>query len=125
MTNILPMAQGVTKTDIPVPDDMLAGEMPLITGQGEIGNAAVAARTVLMVGSSGNAGKLVAYDGTPGAAVAIAAADLKASARGPIYEGGYFNHEWLIWPAGSTMDTYLERKTAFASGSTIKVGKVL
>jgi len=39
----------------------------------------------------------------------------------PYYCGGYFNHEALVWPAGTALDTYVERK-AFFTGTPIRVG---
>lgn len=123
MADYMPLAKGVTTTNLVQPPELMAGEAPLITGQGDIGSAAVEQFEVLMVGAGADAGKLVAWDGTAGAAVAIAATPIAAGKRGPVYEGGYFNHGILIWPA--TMDTYAERRTAFPDGHTIKIGRVL
>lgn len=122
----MPLAGGVETTQLKTPDELFAGDMPVVTGQGDIGSVAVTEFQVLMVGDEApNVGKLVAWDGTPGAAVAIAATAIGANRRGAIYEGGYFNHAMLGWPAGASADTYAERKAAFAPGGTIKIGRVL
>lgn len=125
MTNYMPMASGVTSTDIPGLKDLFAGDSEVVTGQAEIGSVATAALVVLMAGADANVGKLIPWDGTAGTAVAISAADQVVNTRGPIYQSGYFNHEALVWPAGASADTYAERKAAFPHGHTIKIGRVL
>lgn len=39
----------------------------------------------------------------------------------PYWDSGYFNHEALVWPTGTALDTYAERKSFF-TGTPIKVG---
>lgn len=41
----------------------------------------------------------------------------------PYFNAGKFNHAVLVWPAGTTLDTYAERR-AFCTG-TVKVGKII
>lgn len=120
----MPLAKTVTTTSLVTPPELMAGEAPLITGQGDIGSVAVEQFAVLMVGDTApDVGKLILWDGTAGAAVAIAATAIAANKRGPTYEGGYFNHEILVWPVAA--DTYAERKAAFPSGHDIKIGRLL
>lgn len=119
----MPLAGGVAVTNIPGLEDLFAGEMPVITDQGDIGSVAVTQFQVLMYGTAGDAGKLVAWDNTPGTAVAIAATAIAANQRGPIYAGGFFNHAKLGWPVAA--DTYAERRAAFARTGTIRIGKLL
>lgn len=124
MPNYMPLADGVDVTNIPVSVDLFAGEMPVVTDQGVIGSQALAQFQVLMYGASGDANKLVPWDNTPGTAVAIAATPLAANtALGPIYVGGFFNHQALVWPAAA--DTYAERRAAFSKDGTIRIGKLL
>lgn len=39
----------------------------------------------------------------------------------PYWDAGQFNHEALVWPTGTALDTYAERKSFF-TGTPIKVG---
>lgn len=42
----------------------------------------------------------------------------------PYYNAGKFNHEAVIWPAGTALDTYIERK-AFLTGTMLQVGHLI
>ena len=42
----------------------------------------------------------------------------------PYWNEGYFNHEALVWPAGTALDTYVERKSFF-TGTPIRVGHTI
>lgn len=42
----------------------------------------------------------------------------------PYWDQGKFNHEALVWPTGSSFDTYIERK-AFFTGTNIRVGHLI
>jgi hypothetical protein len=42
----------------------------------------------------------------------------------PYWNAGKFNHEAVIWPTGTALDTYLERK-AFLTGTMLMVGHLL
>lgn len=55
--------------------------------------------------------------------VVIAAVAAASGKQCPYYSGGYFNHAVLIWPAGATLDTYVERK-AWLVNRTIKIGHI-
>lgn len=118
------LAQGVTTEDLPAPFELFAGESDIVTDQGQAGAVALVQFAVL--GRITATGRLVALD--PAAvdgsavAVAIAAQPIAANAMGPIYTGGVFNHEALVWPAA--LDTLAERKAAF-DGSNIGVRKLL
>lgn len=46
-----------------------------------------------------------------------------ADVRAAIYTAGFFNHEALVWPAGATHDTLIERQAAFAR-TPVRIGSV-
>lgn len=101
--------------------DLYAGESDIVTGQAQMTDDEAAEQfTVLAMA----AGKLTAYTGT-GTAHAIAAQPIEAATPGvyvPIFTGGVFNHEALVWPAGT--NTLALRQQAFA-GTNIGVRQLL
>jgi hypothetical protein len=115
---------GTTETE-----QLYAGERAPVTTFGTLLTGVNYAKyTVLGKFTSGaNIGKLTtltpaATDGTQ-FAVAILAQPLNTISpagdrRAPIFEGGVFNHQVLVWPAA--IDTLLERVAAFA-GTDITV----
>lgn len=54
----------------------------------------------------------------------ITAQPVKAGQSTPYWNAGKFNHEAVIWPAGSALDSYNERK-AFLTGTMLMVGHLL
>ena len=42
----------------------------------------------------------------------------------PYWDAGKFNHEAINWPAGTALDTYVERK-AFMTGTMLRVGHTI
>lgn len=71
-------------------------------------------------------GQLVRFvPGTHAADQAVVVAQpVTAGQSTPYWMEGRFNHEALIWPAGTAFDTYLERK-AFFTGTILKVGHLI
>lgn len=57
------------------------------------------------------------------AQLVIVAQPVASGAQCPYFNAGKFNHAALVWPAGTTLDTYAER-LAFCTG-TVKVGKII
>jgi hypothetical protein len=55
-------------------------------------------------------------DGTiiPGYVVMQPVDSTAADAQGPCAIEGFFNHEALVWPTGTALDTYAERHAALA-----------
>lgn len=112
------------------PANLFAGSAPITTNRAEGGTSVnLAIYTVIAI----VANKIVQYapaasDGSQVAA-GILAAPLNTTASpgsfAPYYTGGDFNHEALVWPAGATMDTFAERRTAFSPTSMIKISSLV
>jgi hypothetical protein len=101
--------------------DLYAGESDIVTGQAQMTDAEGAQQFLVLAMV---AGRLTAYTGT-GLAHAIAAQPVNATTPGtwvPIFTGGVFNHEALVWPAGT--NTLALRQQAFA-GTNIGVRQLL
>lgn len=101
--------------------DLYAGESDIVTGQAQMKDDEGAVQFLVVSWSSG---RLTAYPGT-GTAHAVVAQPIDASTPGgwvPIFTGGIFNHEALVWPEG--FDTLAERQQAFA-GTNIGVRQLL
>jgi hypothetical protein len=98
------------------PDNLFAGSAEVVTTTLPLAaSTAIAARTVLALNTSGY---LVAYDDTAvdskatAVCISVEAAASSGSVREiPVYVGGCFNHEALVWPAGA--NTLAERRAAF------------
>ncbi|EOD5420373.1 head decoration protein [Vibrio parahaemolyticus] len=107
------------------PDDFLAGNEPLKTGRAFVAAGQTFARlTPLMLQQDSGAGEdtsvLVAWDGTPGLAVAVSAKAVEALAADtlvPYYKTGCFRLGFVQWPAGLTE---AEQRAAFI-GTPISV----
>lgn len=118
------LAAGISGTTFPEPFELFAGESDIVTDQGQasatpIVQFAVVARVTAT-------GRMVVWapaasDGSE-KAVGIAAQPAAANAHFPLYVGGVFNHEALVWPAAA--DTLAERKAAF-DGTNIGVRVLL
>lgn len=54
----------------------------------------------------------------------VAAQSAEIGEQCPYWNEGYFNHEALLWPAGTALDTYAERK-ALLIGANIRVGHLI
>lgn len=94
---------------------------------GAAGNSiALAESSTATTVSGGTLSDVDAIEGVPsGQAVAIAAQAVPSTTPGaylPVFVGGIFNHEALVWPDG--IGTLTERKAAFA-GSQIGVRQLL
>lgn len=115
------LAGGVTDLGRFDPFDLYGGESDIVTGQAQMtdGEGAVQFKVMALA-----AGRLTAYTGT-GTAHAIMAQPVNATTPGgwgPIFTGGVFNHEALVWPAGT--NTLALRQQAFA-GTNIGVRQLL
>ncbi len=125
-------AQGVTTYGAVDPSHFLyGGESDIVTNRGTFAaGQVIAIGTVLMQTAAG----YIIHDGTlaQGNAVAIAGDNINTSAsglnhtsntavEGPVWTGGQFNHEALIWPAA--LDTLGERRNAVA-GTNIGVHRL-
>lgn len=109
----------------------VAGNVVTLTANmvGTAGNAITLAEAVANVSFTLSGATLTganaAEDVPSGNAVAIAAQAVAAATPGswlPVYIGGAFNHEALVWPAG--MNTLAQRKLLFA-GTPIHVTQLL
>lgn len=99
-------------------DQLYAGDMPVIT------DAAVALADIdqFELCALTTTGVTPYVVGTHTVEQAVIAAEAAASGKQcPIFKGGYFNHEMIIWPSGTSLDTYAERK-AFFVNRAINVG---
>jgi len=107
---------------------LFAGDAEVVTEECVVDTGVHAKYTVM--GRITATGKVVQL--TPGAsdgsqiacgvltqAVDATAADVRAG----LYTGGFFNHEALVWPAGTTHDTLIERQAAFAR-TPIRIGAI-
>lgn len=109
------------------PAQLWAGEMPVITDHGTVASGVTIAKYQVVARVSGY---LVAHNpGGSGAVtipIGIAAQPVTAPSADtdiPIFVGGFFNHEMLVWHAST--DTLAERRAAFAELSTIRIGRLL
>lgn len=118
------LAKSLTVTDVPAPFELFAGDSEVVTDQGQAGGSNIAQFAVLGRITATNRWVVVAPAASDGSQIAraIAAQPIAANAMGPIYVGGIFNHEALIWPAA--WDLLSERKAAF-DGTPIGVRALL
>mgnify|MGYP001947998560 CR=1 FL=1 len=108
-------------SDVFTPTDLFGGEADIVTGTGTIAAGNTVAQYEVL-GQLTATGEYVPYNpaGEDGSqnAVAIANQAIDASAgavKGPIYLGGVFNPDALVWPEGATD---AQKATAF-SGTNI------
>ena len=109
-------------------DPLFAGDAEVVTEECVVDTGNLAKYTVLgRITATGKVVKLTpgASDGSQIAcgiltqAVNATAADVRAA----MYTAGFFNHNALVWPVGTTHDTLIERQAAFAS-TPIRIGAV-
>lgn len=67
--------------------------------------------------------KFVPGTHTADQAVVAAQPSLSVGANTPFFKDGCFNHEMIVWPAGTALDTYAERR-AFFGNRPLCVGKL-
>lgn len=117
------LAGGLTDEGDFFPFELFAGESDIVTSQGTAFTTALAQ---FLVVSRNSGGTLIAWDGTTvsgvGRPFAITAQPIAANGMGPIFVGGVFAHDALIWPPGVT--TLAARKAAF-DGTDILIGSIL
>jgi hypothetical protein len=108
------------------PPNLLAGDMEVITTHLPLA-ASTAVQQFQVLAFVG--GVLVPYDDTDDAgaeeayAIAVQAAASGTQRDIPVFIGGFFNHEALVWPAGA--DTLAERREAFrAKNQNILIGPI-
>lgn len=103
------------------PEQLLAGEAPVTTDAAP----ALAAITKYQLIAVTATGVTPFVSGTHTADQAfIAAQPVSYGKQCPYFKSGCFNHEIVVWPAGTALDTYAERK-AFFGNSPLTVGKLL
>jgi len=104
---------------------LYAGEAPIITNDYEI--AADVTPVKYGVYALDATGKVIVWDpaGTAPATIprVIASQAGVAGDRIAFFEGGFFNHAALTWPAALT--TFEQRRAAFATNGTIKIGRLV
>lgn len=119
-----PLAMSDTDT-VAAPPNLFAGSAEVTTNRAKgAAGVTLAEYTVIAL----VADEIVQWDPTGSGAVTIpvgilAAPLATAAAWCPYYTGGDFNHASLVWPA--SIDTFAERRAAFAQTSTVKISKVL
>lgn len=118
------LAAGVSTEGTYTPENLLAGEAPLITDYGVAGGE-FAKYTVL--GRFTANGRYAPWDpaGEDGEEVAVAIAATEGAGDGEkcaVYVGGFFNHAALTWHSGTT--TLAARKAAFGDTGSIKIGSL-
>lgn len=97
------------------PVQLFAGEAPITTIQYPL-TIDVVKYQVVSVDATGN---IVAFDAALKNAV-IASQNGVTGDTIAFFDGGNFNHEALVWPAGMT--TYAQRRVATGPNSTLKIG---
>jgi hypothetical protein len=118
------LAGGITELGTHEPLQLFAGEMPVFTDHGTAEDGTTLAKYTVVQRDAD--GFLIAWDGTTGVVAGITAQPVAASGANvdvPIYTGGFFNHEALVWPPA--VDTLAERRAAFAALQTIRIGRLL
>lgn len=98
------------------------GDLPIATDSGVVATAAVVQYQVVALMPDETLIPFVTGTHTVNQAVITAIAG-GVGKRVPYYTAGHFNHAALTWPAGTALDTLVERKQFF-NGGTIKVGHV-
>ena len=96
------------------PDNLIAGDFPMVTGDGTILAGRSLVRGTVLAKDSANSNKLVAVDSASGTTsiqspVAVLAADVDASeadAVGPLYLAGEFTENALTFGGTDTADTH-------------------
>lgn len=109
------------------PAQLWAGEMPVITDHGTAADGTTLAKYqvvaqvngYLVAHNPGGSGAVTIPVGITAQPVAASGADVDV----PIFVGGFFNHEMLVWHA--TTDTLPERRAAFQNLGTIRIGRLL
>jgi hypothetical protein len=111
------LASGVTLVGTYETKLLWAGEAPITTNHYTLTIDVVKYQVV----SINAADQIVAFDATlPKAAVASQPA--LAGDTIAFFDGGFFNHDALVWPAA--LDTFPERRAAIPAG-TLKIGTIL
>jgi len=102
------------------PQQLFAGEAPIVTGNAVAATAIVkhSVCVLLPAGTISNATSAL----TTGDKCVIAAQDAESGQSVPYFAAGHFNHAQLTnWP--TAIDTLAERKQFFA-GTSIKIGSI-
>lgn len=111
------IAAGQTVLGTFAPVQLYAGEAPIITGDYELATDVVKYQVVAVDAT----GKVVEY--AADLELVIASQPGVTGDRIAFFEGGYFNHEALVWPESLT--TYEERRAVFGSSGSIKIGRLV
>ena len=104
------------------PEHLFAGDAPVVTDAAPSLVASIAKYQVVALTATG---VTTFIPGTHTAAQGVIAAQpiTAIGQQVPYYSAGFFNHAALVWPAGTALDTFVERK-AFFNGTPIHIGHV-
>jgi Bacteriophage lambda head decoration protein D len=119
------LAGGLTSQGRFDPFDLYAGESDIVTDQGQVADGLAIQQFQVLMRDGATNRYIVFAVGAGNKAVAIAAQPLAATTPGgwlPVFTGGVFNHEALLWPGGLTT---LEARKAVFDGSNIGVRQLL
>lgn len=114
------IASGRTVLGTSTPVQLFAGEAPIITGDYVL-KTAVVKYQACTVEADGTVSALTAAADNKGLVIASQAGVIGDSIA--FFEGGYFNHEALVWPADAT--TLVQRRELAGVGGTIKIGRLV
>lgn len=117
MSNDLAGGRTVLGTTNPV--QLFAGEAPIVTNDYEL-TTNVTKYQVLRLDTTG---KQVAVDAVGAVGYVIASQDGVIGDRIAFFEGGFFNHEALIWPG--TAATFEARRALIGPNGTLKIGRLV
>lgn len=104
------------------PQQLFAGDAPIVTDAALSLVASISKYQVVALTDTGITTFVV---GTHTAAQAVIAAQ-PVTAIGqqvPYFSAGFFNHAALVWPTGTALDTFEERKKFF-QGTDIHIGHI-
>lgn len=122
---------GSGNLNFPQAPQLFAGEMPIHTDRAAVADGLEFAQYEVIALSA--AGAIIKFNPAGVAPATVAAGIICNSVdtttvtgqQSAYYTGGCFNHAALVWPAGTTHDTFAERKAAFNGLKTIGIAKIL
>lgn len=103
------------------PEQLYAGEAPIVTDAAPTKVADVKKYEVLVLEADGLRRPDIAGGDKGGQCVIAAQPAAEVGAQVPYFAAGKFNHEVLVWP--EALDTYAKRRTFF-HGTDIHIGHI-